>query len=79
MQPALHLKTTVLPGNKIEVTATELKVGETVDVFLVLPESTSPPGRSALEIIRSLGGHRLFQSPEEVDRYLQEERDSWER
>lgn len=79
MQAALHLKTRVLPGKRVELTAAELKEGETVDVFLVLPEAPPAPRRSALEVIQSLQGHRLFQTPEEVDRYLQEERDSWDR
>lgn len=34
---------------------------------------------AALDIIASLQGRRLFQTPEEVDRHLQEERDSWDR
>jgi hypothetical protein len=79
MQAALHIKTKVLPGNKIEVTAPELKEGDAIDVFLVLPEPPASPRRSALEIIRSLHGHRLFQSAEEVDRHRQEERDAWDR
>ena len=79
VQTALHVKTVVLPGNKIEVTAAQLREGDPVDVFVVLPEAPLIPRRSALEIIESLKGHRLFQTPEEVDRHLQEERDSWER
>ncbi len=79
MQTALRVTATVLPGNKIEVTAPELREGEDVDVFLVLPQSPSFPRLSALEIINSLKGHRHFQSPEEVDTYLREERDSWDR
>src|SRR5262249_30634162 len=80
LQPALRLRTRVLPGNRIEVTAPELKEGETVDVFLVLPGPGGPEeGRSALDIIRGLQGHRLFRSPEDVDRYLEEGRGSWDR
>lgn len=37
------------------------------------------PHPSALEVIASLRGHRLFQTPEDVDRYLQEGRDAWDR
>lgn len=79
MQPARHVTATVLPGNRIEITVPELKEGDQVDVFLVVPGATSLPQRSALEIIESLGGQRLFQSPAEVDTYLKEERDSWDR
>lgn len=34
--------------------------------------------RSVLEIVADLKGHRIFSSPEEVDRHINEERDSWE-
>ncbi len=79
MQTALRMTATVLPGNKIEVTAPELREGEDVDVFLVLPQAPPIPRRSALEIINSLKGHRAFQSSAEVNAYLREERDSWDR
>jgi hypothetical protein len=78
MQSALHITTKVLPGNKIEIDAPELAEGTAVEVFLVVPEPSSPPRRSALEIIDSLKGHRLFETAEEADTYLQKERDSWE-
>jgi hypothetical protein len=77
MQSALHLTTRVLPGNRIEVAVPELKVGDPVEVFLVARPIPAGPGDSALEIIESLGGHRLFSTTEEVDRYVQEERDEW--
>ena len=38
MQPALHLMTQVLPGNKIEIEILEGEIGDTVDVFVVLPK-----------------------------------------
>ena len=79
VQGALHIKTTVLPGKRIEITADELREGDAVDVFLVLPQPPAPAQRSALAIIESLKGHRLFQTPEEVDRHLQQERDAWDR
>ena len=79
MENALHIKTTVLPGHRIEVASPHLKEGAPVDVFLVMPEYGDVSRGSALEIIRRLKGHRLFQSPEEVDRHLKEERDAWDR
>lgn len=36
------------------------------------------PRQSAIDIIMSAPGQQIFQTPEEVDRYLQEERDSWD-
>jgi hypothetical protein len=79
MQGALHIKTTVLPGRRIEIAAPQLIEGEAVDVFLVLPETAGAPRRTALEIIRGLKGHRLFQSPDEADQHLQQERNAWDR
>lgn len=61
MQTALRVTATVVPGNKIEVTAPGLREGETVDVFLILPMPPSSPRHCALEIIHGLKGHRLFQ------------------
>ena len=79
MQAALYIQTKVLPGNRIEVAASELKEGDVVDVFLVLPEPPQAARRSALDVIAALQGHRLFRTPEEVDRYVQEERDEGEK
>jgi hypothetical protein len=36
-------------------------------------------GRSVLDIIESAPGQRLFKTAEEVDAYLEEERNSWDR
>jgi hypothetical protein len=79
MRSALHVTAKVLPGHKIEISIPELPEGDTVEVFLVLPEPSPPARRSALDLLESLPGQRLFKTAEEADRYLQEERDSWER
>lgn len=74
---SLHVTTTVLPGSRIEITAPGLKEGEPVDVLLFPRQAAA--SHSVLEIIDSLEGHRLFQTPEEVDEYLRVERESWDR
>lgn len=79
MQNALHIRTTVLPGQRIEISAPHLNEGDAVDVFLVLPSQSPRGNRAALEIIRCLHGRRLFETADDVDRYLQEERDTWDR
>jgi hypothetical protein len=38
MQPALHITTKVLPGNKIEIDIPDAEIGDSVDVFVILPE-----------------------------------------
>jgi hypothetical protein len=79
MESALHVSTTVLRGNKIEIEAPGLKEGDPVDVFVFPAESAQSPRTSALDIIESLKGHRLFPSVEDVDRYLRQEREAWDR
>lgn len=78
MQPALHITTKVLPGNKIEVEIPEAQVGDSVDVFVVLPEKAETKKRSAVDILNELPGRQLFKTAEEVDKYLKEERESWD-
>lgn len=77
MQVALHIKTEVLPGNKIEITEPNLIVGDSVDVFLIVDESSKNNRKSVLDIINQVSEQRLFKTSEEVDQYLQEERNSW--
>jgi hypothetical protein len=79
MQTPLHILTTIQPGHKIEVTDPQLTEGDSIEMFVFVAPREKSSNPSAVSIIESLRGHRLFQSPEEVDRYLQEERNSWER
>ncbi len=48
MQAALKLKTIVLPGNRVELSAPELPEGAEVEVFIALPENvaSAPAGRN---------------------------------
>ncbi len=78
MQPALHLTTKVLPGNKIEIEIPEGEIGDTVDVFVVLPEKPKEKKRSVLEIIEESRSRNSLRSAEDIDRQLREERDSWD-
>jgi len=78
MQPAMHLKTAVLPGGRIEVTDLKLPVGEWVDVFVLLPHYPATVRRSAIDVLTEAPGHCLFKTADEVDAYIKEERDSWE-
>ena len=78
MQPALHLTTKVLPGNKIEIENPEGEIGDTVDVFVVLPGKPKAKKRSVLEIIEESRSRNTLRSAEDIDRQLREERDSWD-
>jgi|SoiMethySBSTD1v2_1073268.scaffolds.fasta_scaffold3618266_1 hypothetical protein len=79
MRAALHLKTTVLPGGKIEIVDQELPAGESVEVIVLLPTSPASVRRSAVDILAEASGQRLFKTAADVEAYLQHERDAWER
>jgi hypothetical protein len=77
MQTEFRIDTIVLPGNRIEFSASELPIGAHVEVTVVVP----PPRRqSMLEYLKTLPpGPLVFKTPAEVDAYLQEERNAWDR
>ena len=77
MQKALHIRTTVLPGGKIEIVDQELPVGESVDV--VVSQSPVSERRSAVDILDEAPGHLVFKTGADVAAYLKEEKESWGR
>jgi hypothetical protein len=74
----MQITTTVLPGHRIEIEAPELPVGAKATV-LILWEEQPPRKRPLHEVLADYPGGQLFKSAEEVEAYLREERDSWER
>ena len=77
MQRALHLRTTVQPGSKIEIVSQELPVGEDVDVVV---SATYPSARrSVVDILNEAPGGLLFKTAEDVATYLKEEKEAWDR
>ncbi|MBW4666698.1 MAG: hypothetical protein KME60_04455 [Cyanomargarita calcarea GSE-NOS-MK-12-04C] len=78
MQSTLHITTKVLPGNKIEIQVPEAQIGDSVDVFVVLPEKAEPKRRSVLDIIEESRKRHPSRTAEDIDRQLQEERESWD-
>ena len=77
MQKTLHIRTTVLPGGKVEIVNQELPVGEDVDVVV---SSVSPSGRrSAIDILNEAPGGLVFKTAADVAAYLKEEKESWGR
>ena len=77
MEKALHVRTTVQPGGRVEVASPDLEAGQTVDV--VVTRSSSTERRSVIDILVEAPGHRLFKTGKEVDDYIKEERASWDR
>ncbi len=79
MQAALHTIVKVQPGGRIEVADAQLPIGQSVEVIVLLPAPHMMPRRSIMEILAEAPGHLAFQTAQEVDMYLREERDAWER
>ncbi len=79
MPNEVHVKTTILPGGKIEITHPNLPSGESVEVVVLLPETGKKNGHSAVDVLSEAPGHRLFKTSEEVDTYIQDERHPWDR
>ncbi len=79
MQTALRMTALVQPGGKIELTDRELPEGQSVEVIVLLPSPSVVPRRSILDVLADAPGHLAFQTADEVDSYLREERDAWER
>jgi hypothetical protein len=77
MATAIQLRTTVLPGNRVEVSAPELPEGRGATVLILL-DDPSPPKRRLSDVLGQYAGGQLFRSAEEVDAYLRAERESWD-
>jgi hypothetical protein len=79
MQAALRLTAWVQPGGKIEVSDTQLPTGKSVELIVLFPQPEETTRRSVVDVLAEAPGHLAFQTAEEVDAYLREERDAWER
>jgi len=78
VQTVIRVMTTVHPGGQVTITHPLLRPGETVEVLVLLPAEGDADYQSAVDILNALPGHQLFQTAEEVEQYLQEERASWD-
>ena len=79
MATEMRVKTIVLPGGKIEISTPELIPGQHATVVITIEDSKPNEQPHVIDILTALPGHRLFHTAEEVDAYMHEERDSWER
>ena len=91
MQQLLQQQVTVQAGGRVELVCPELKAGDIVDVVVSAAldparssdgqpgNENSRPRRSVLDILNEAPGHLLFKTAQEVDEYIREERDSWDR
>ena len=79
MQAALRLTTLVQPGGRIEVIDEQLPAGAAVDVIVLVSSLAGGARPSIADVLSQAPGRVAFQSAEEVDAYLREEREAWER
>jgi hypothetical protein len=76
----IAIKTTVLPGGKIEISAPQLIAGQQATVIVKIEEEQPEKLTITERLARAnYPGGALFKTAEEVDVYIREERDSWER
>jgi len=76
----IAIKTTVLPGGKIEVSVPELIAGQQATVIVKIDSAQSEKLTIDEHLARAnYHGGALFKTAEEVDAYIREERDAWER
>ncbi len=78
MPTEVRVKTVVLPGGKIEISRPELIPGRRATVVITVEDYETIEQPHVIDILKTLPGHRLYQSVAEVDAYIREERDAWE-
>jgi hypothetical protein len=79
MATEIRIKTTVLPGGRIEISRPELIPGQQATVVVTIEDTQPLNQHHVIDILGNLPGHQLFQNAEEVDASMKEERDAWER
>ncbi len=77
MQSAIRITTKVLAGNKLEIQVPPGSVGEEVEVFVIVPEKP-PWRRKVLQLLTEIPSRHVSRTVEEIDRELEEERNSWD-
>jgi hypothetical protein len=80
MQSAIHLKTKILPGRKIELELPQATEGEDVEVIVIMPSPKPSQSRpSVIDILDEIHRRRPHgRTTEEIDSSLQAERDAWD-
>lgn len=84
MSSTIHREAVVGPDGTIEVSVPELEPGQHVSI-IIQPEQTHKNTQSAdisahiIDLVKDQPGGRLFKTADEVDEYLRQERDSWDR
>lgn len=72
----IRQKAIVKPGGVVEISSPELPLGATVEVIVLLESPSKKPEKSLTSFIGTARGN--FATPQEVDRFIRKERDTWE-
>lgn len=75
----VRMKTKVLPGGKIEISAPELIAGQEATIVVTVEDYKLNGQGHVIDLLKNLPGHQLFHTPEEIDTHIREERESWDR
>lgn len=76
MLNGLRQKVVVQPGGIVEVQSSELPAGATVEVIVLLETSNQPAIEGLSRFIGAAQGN--FASPEAVDQFIRQERETWD-
>jgi hypothetical protein len=79
MQAAVRITTSVQAGGRIEFTDSQLPEGNAVDVIVLFQPIANGKRDSILDVLAQAPGQLAFKTAEEVDAYLQQERQTRER
>lgn len=75
MLKGLRQKAIVKPGGVVQICSPELPTGATVEIIVLI----SPTDQSKSSLTSFIGsGKGSFATPEEVDKFISQERDAWE-
>jgi hypothetical protein len=75
----LRMKTRVLPGGKIEISAPELIAGQEATIVVTVEDNKLNGQGHVIDLLKQAAGHQLFSTAEEIDTYIRQERESWDR
>lgn len=79
MAAIIYREVIVADDGTIQLDVPELVPGQRVRIAIDPGETNAQAKRRAIDIINAAPGHLEFATAEDVDAYLNEERDSWDR
>lgn len=79
-----HVNAVVGPDGALDLYVSDLPPGQQVTITIETEQEMAPvqpasTGIHMIDLIKDLPGHRLFKTADDVDAYLREERESWDR